>query len=180
MGSNSRAADSALQLLNWRRNSLLLRSLNCRYYGYKSHCSEQGTGRTTGFRFATKAACYTIGTETISRGILFILRLCHFRLNSSECIASNGWSISDCRVGRDVKGRGRGLIDRLRKTKYFRGDNRSLSRDMNPGPTEYEKVILTTRQSVCRCVECVFWILAIFQKYFFPTSEEEFPCLGLP
>jgi hypothetical protein len=40
-------------------------------------------------------------------------------------------------------------LDGLRKPrKYFSQDKRSPVRDLNPGPPEYEVVVLTTRRSV--------------------------------
>jgi hypothetical protein len=75
-----------------------------------------------------------------------------FSISDYTPTASSGRMINECRIGKNGKGSGRGLIKVLQR--YFargaeenraeRQDSRSPGRDVNPGLDEYEAGVLNT------------------------------------
>jgi hypothetical protein len=95
---------------------------------------------------------------------------------------SNGRVISEWWIGKYLEGSGRGLILRyypgirlegLRKTtKSFGQDSRFPSRDLSPGPPEYEARVLTIwpQRSVVNGKECGRKLSKLILRYFTITT----------
>jgi hypothetical protein len=74
-----------------------------------------------------------------------------FSTSDYKPIASSGRMINECLIGKNAEGSGRGLIKvpqhfarGAEENRAERQDSRSLGRDVNPGPAEYEAGVLNT------------------------------------